>query len=68
MDKEADSSSGRVAQWRRWRERRKRAARERRAWAEERVNSLNEERYRAWGRGGSSIGPDVGGGDGGGAL
>jgi hypothetical protein len=38
-------------------------ARARSAWAEERVNRQNEERYRAWGRGGGSIGPDVGGGD-----
>jgi hypothetical protein len=67
MKKEADSSPGRVTRWRQWRERRKRAARERTAWAEERLNGLNEERYRAWGRG-TSIGPDVGGGDGGGGL
>jgi hypothetical protein len=68
MKKEANSSPERVTRWRRWRERRKRAARERNAWAEERLNRLNEERYRAWGRGGGSIGPDVGGGDGGGGL
>jgi hypothetical protein len=68
MEKEANSSSGRLTQWRQWRERRKRAARERRVWAEERLNSQNEERYRAWGRRGSSIGPDVGGGDGGGGF
>ena len=68
MKEEANSSPGRVMRWREWRERRKRAARERRAWAEEALNSQNEERYRAWGRGGASIGPDVGGGDEGGGL
>jgi hypothetical protein len=68
METEADSSFGRRARWRRWRERRKRAARERNAWAEERLNKLNEERYRAWGRTGGNIGPDVGGGDGGGGV
>jgi hypothetical protein len=68
MDKEATSHGGRVTRWRQWRERRKRAARDRNAWAEERLDTLNQERYRTWGRGGSSAGPDVGGGDGGGGL
>ena len=69
MEREANPSPGRVARWRQWRERRKHAARERGAWAEDRLNSQNEERYRSWGRGGSSsTGPDVGGGDGGGGL
>jgi hypothetical protein len=68
MENEADSNVGRETRWRRWRERRKRAARERNAWAAEELNRQNQERYRAWGRGGGSIGPDVGGGDGGGGL
>lgn len=66
MAKDASSSTGRGTRWRQWREKRRRAARERNAWAEERLNTQNEERYRAWGRSGSSTGPDVGGGDGGG--
>jgi hypothetical protein len=69
MEKDATSSPGPAARWRQWRERRKRAARERNAWAEDRLNSQNEQRYRAWGRGdNSTIGPDVGGGDGGDGL
>jgi hypothetical protein len=51
MAKEVNSIRGRLTRWRQWRERRKRTARERRAWAEERLNRENEERYRAWGRG-----------------
>jgi hypothetical protein len=53
MEKEANSSPGRATRWRQWRVRRKRAARERRAWAEERVNRQNDERYRVWGPGGA---------------
>jgi hypothetical protein len=67
MKRESDSSPGSSTRWQAWRERRRRAARERNAWAEERLNSLNQERYRAWGRSGGNTGPDVGGGgDGGG--
>jgi hypothetical protein len=47
------------------------AASRRRAWAEESLDRQNQERYEAWGRGhagGTGIGPDVGGGDGGGGL
>jgi hypothetical protein len=63
MDKQASTSPGRGPQWREWRERRKRAARARKARAEERLDAQNQERYRAWGRGGNTgMGPDVGGG------
>ena len=71
MRNEADSSRGRAGRWRQWRERRKLAASLRRARAEENLDRQNQERYSAWGRGhagGSGIGPDVGGGDGGGGL
>jgi hypothetical protein len=69
MEQEGNPSPGRETRWRRWRERRKHAASKRSAWAEEELDRQNQERYRAWGRGGSSIGPDVGGGgDGGGGL
>jgi hypothetical protein len=68
MRNEADSSRGRAGRWRQWSGRRKLAASRRRAWAEESLDRQNQERYRAWGRGGGSIGPDVGGGDGGGGL
>jgi hypothetical protein len=64
MEKDANSSSGLATRWRLWREGRKRGARERKARAEERLDAQNQERYRAWGRGGG--GADVGGGDGGG--
>jgi hypothetical protein len=62
MEKKANSRPGPVTRWRQWRERRKRAGRERRAWSEER---LNTERYN-YQRGGGAGGPS--GGDGGGGL
>jgi hypothetical protein len=68
MEREAKSRPGRGVRWRQWRERRKRAARARRTRAEDRLDALNQERYRVWGRGGTTgMGPDIGGGDGGGS-
>jgi hypothetical protein len=64
MEKDANSRPGLATRWRIWREGRKRAARARRASAEERLDRKNQERYRAWGRGGASTGPDMGGGGG----
>jgi hypothetical protein len=62
MEKDANSSPGLATRWRQWREGRQRAARARKVSAEERLDRKNQERYRAWGRGGG--GSDVGGGGG----
>jgi hypothetical protein len=59
MEKQPQTDPGRLTRWRHWRQRRKLAARERRAWAEERID---KERYRYRGGGDGPSGGDGGGG------